>query len=359
MRPNLVDLKSNKLKIFGISNQDTGVYFYRVTQPLEHIAKQKLARVHHLPIYGQHNDHLTTKKYIDFFAKEAKWADVIVTTTPSDREYLSLILAMKDIGNSSLVVDVDDDLLSAHLEPTSPAYKPFNDSSLRLAEYAQFSMQMADLLIVSTDYLKKKFESLNKNIVVIKNCIDTDFFNYINAPDDVTIGFSGSGSHQADWMMVEPILHKLKEKHGIKIKVLSPVNMSAAIDTQIKWSDLMQYPKVMASLGFSIGIAPLKDTLMSRAKSNLRWLEYSALKIPTVASNVVPFRDIDNITLVTEPEEWERELEKLIIDPKYRTEQGLKAYNEMKEKYDPRDWSRKLYRAINKLRTIRNDRICS
>lgn len=339
---------TRKIRILGLSNQDSGVYFYRVTQPLEHIGKQKLANIHHLPIYGQHNDHFTSKQYIEYFAKELKWADVIMTTTPSDREYLALILAMKERGKCKLVVDVDDDLLSAHIEPTSPAYKPFNDSSRRLTEYSQFSMQVADLLTVSTEYLKERLSHLNKNIVVIKNCIDTDFFKYINSPDKITIGYTGSGSHQADWNMTEPILHELKDKHkDVKIKVLGPMQMNAAIDTQIKWSELMQYPQTLASLGFTIGIAPLKDTLMTRAKSNLRWLEYSAMSIPTVASDVVPFRGIKNILLATEPEEWKEQLEKLILDEKLRTQLGKGAYNEMRKEYNPYEWSRRLYNAIS------------
>jgi len=272
-----------------------------------------------------------------------------MTTTPSDREYLSLVLAMRERGKCKLVVDVDDDLLSAHLEPTSPAYQPFNDASRRLTEYSQFSMQVADLLIVSTEYLKKKFSTINKNIVVINNCIDTDFFKYINVPDKVTVGYAGSGSHQADWNMIEPILHKLRQNYDFKIKVLSPVQMGASIDNQIKWTEFMKYPEYLTSLGFGIGLAPLKDNLMSRAKSNLRWLEYSALKIPTVASDVVPFRGIKNILLATEPEDWERHLLRLMKEPDFRTELGLNAYNEMKENYDPRKWSRKLYYAIRGL----------
>jgi glycosyltransferase involved in cell wall biosynthesis len=340
---------NKKLKILGLSNQDSGVYFYRVTQPLEHIGKQKLANVHHLPIYGQHNDHFTSHQYVEYFAKEAKWADVIVTTTPSDQEYLALILAMKERGKCKLVVDIDDDLLSAHTDPTSPAYQPFNDPSRRLTEYSQFAMKIADLLVVSTEYLKAKFSTINNNIVVIKNCIDTNFFKYINVPDKVTVGYAGSGSHQADWQMVEPILHKLKQKYNIKIKVLGPMQMNAAIDTQIKWTELMQYPEHLASLGFTIGIAPLKDSLMTRAKSNLRWLEYSAMGIPTVASDVVPFRGVKNILLATEPEDWERQLELLITDARFRTELGKNAYNEMRRNYDPNTWSRELYKHIERL----------
>ncbi len=43
-----------KIKVVGISEQDTGVFFYRIIQPLQAAAKQKLLGVHHLPFFGQH-----------------------------------------------------------------------------------------------------------------------------------------------------------------------------------------------------------------------------------------------------------------------------------------------------------------
>jgi glycosyltransferase involved in cell wall biosynthesis len=338
-----------KSKVFGISNQDSGVFYYRIVQPLRFIAKQKLANVHHLPFYGQHNQHFTSKEFIEYFAAEEKWADVIFTTLPNDREYLALILAMKERGKCKLVIDLDDDLLSTHTEPDNPAYAAFNNPSLRLAEYTQFAITQADLLVVSTEYLKKKYESLNKNIIVIKNCVDTEFFKFPNKQDGVTIGFAGSGSHQKDWMMVEPVLEKLRQRHKFKIKILGPMQPFIKVDQQIKWVEMLKYPEYLASLGLSIGLAPLKDSLLSRGKSNLRWLDYSSLRIPTIASDVVPFRDCKNIIRVTEPEEWEEQIERLILNHDIRTELGKNAYTEMKEEYDPNYWSRQLFRTINQL----------
>jgi glycosyltransferase involved in cell wall biosynthesis len=147
-------------------------------------------------------------------------------------------------------------------------------------------------------------------------------------------------------MMVEPILEKLRKKYNFKIKLMGPMHASIPIDEQIKWVDFLKYPETLASLGFTIGIAPLKDSLMNRAKSNLRWLEYSAMKIPTVASNVVPFKGIENIRYATEPEDWELHLESLLKNPTLGTEQGENAYNEMRRNYDPNTESRKLYDAI-------------
>jgi len=337
-----------KLKVFGVSNQDTGVQFYRINQPLRFVAKQKLANVHTIPYWGQHNRHLTTREFMEYFALEGKWADVVFSTAASDRHYLALLWGMKERYGFKLVIDVDDDILATHTEPNNPAYAAYTDKDARYTEYFQMCVHEADLVTVSTEYLKQKMLPLNKNIVVVKNCIDPEFFKYKNKPDDVTLGYTGSGSHQADWMMIEPILKELKEETGCKVKMIGPMQTTVC-DEQTNWVEQLKHPKALADMGFSVGLAPLKDSLMNRAKSNLRWLEYSALSIPTVASDTLPFREMENVIRVTEPEEWHDALGTLIRDKSYRRRLGKQANDEMKENYNAGYWSRQLHNAIRSL----------
>lgn len=340
---------ARRIKIVGLSNQDSGVQLYRINQPLRFIAKQKLANVHTMPFFGQHARHLTGKEFMEYFSLEGKWCDVIYSTCASDRDYLALLLGMKERYKCKLVIDLDDDILSTHLEPNSPAYKAYMDKNARFAEYTQVCLREADLVTVSTEYLKRKYQSINPNIVVVKNCIDPEFFCHPNQlTEDTVIGYAGSGSHQADWEMIEPVLAELKEEYGVKVHVLGPMHTTIA-DRQVSWVDMLRYPEELAKMGFTIGVAPLRDSMMTRAKSNLRWLEYSALKIPTVASDVVPFRDMENVTLVREPEEWKEALRRLILDPKLRTEQGISAYNEVTHNYGGINWSAELYASIERL----------
>jgi glycosyltransferase involved in cell wall biosynthesis len=312
--------------------------------------KQGLANIHHLPIFGNNANHLTSPEFRNYFAMEGKWTDVIFTTLPSDRNYLALMYALKDRYKTKLVIDIDDDILSTHTEPNNPAFAAYRNKDARHAEYAEIAIINADLITVSTEYLKSRFEHLNPNIVVVKNCIDNEFFIGDNKPDNITIGYTGAGSHQADWKMIEPILKKMKDKYGVKVKVITPVKTSRdVVDHQDSWVEMMKYPKAMTDLGFSIGIAPLKDSLFNRGKSNLRWLEYSRLGIPTIASDVIPFKGIDNILYATEAKDWEKHLEKLITDEKFRLELGKKASNELKEKYNLNTESKKLFDAISDL----------
>jgi len=340
--------KKRKISIWGMSNQDTAVYQYRIIQPLQGIAKQRFATVHHLPFFGQHARHLTSPEFREYQALEGKWADVLFTTLGSDRHYLALILALKERYGLKLVVDLDDDILATYLEPNNPAYSAYVSGEGKHAEYAQLCLQQADLVTVSTDYLKRKYAPHNANILVVPNCPDPSLFAPSKQEGPVTIGYAGSGSHQKDWEMVEPVLRKLKEEKGVKIKVLGPM-VTAIADEQVSWVEALEYPKALSDLGISIGVAPLKDSAMSRGKSNLRWLEYSMLKVPTVASDTVPFRGIDNIFLVSEPEDWERQLAYLVESPEARKSLGEAAYAEALTKFSQEAVSRDLFSSFKDL----------
>ncbi|MBU0762801.1 MAG: glycosyltransferase, partial [Candidatus Altiarchaeota archaeon] len=104
-----------------------------------------------------------------------------------------------------------------------------------------------------------------------------------------------------------------------------------------KWYPIDEYPQRVKDLNIDIALAPLRDSDFNRAKSNLRWLEYSALKIPTVASNVEPFRCIEDQKtglLVTEPGEWENAISELIEDQSKRKMIGENAYHEVKKNFN-------------------------
>ena len=69
---------------------------------------------------------------------------------------------------------------------------------------------------------------------------------------------------------------------------------------------------------WDIGIAPLEDTNINRSKSNLKYLEYTALNIPGVYSNIGPYKEIGEkntgIVVNNTTEEWKNALANLIED---------------------------------------------
>jgi hypothetical protein len=130
--------------------------------------------------------------------------------------------------------------------------------------------------------LKKVYSKYNKNIFVNKNTIDFRFWQHTNAwgiNGKTIVGWAGAGGHTFDMSLIEEPVKELKKKWGNKVEFVAfGAEKPEFFDRHVGWAELRKYPEKLASLGFDIGLAPLRDNLYNRGKSNLRWLEYSALK---------------------------------------------------------------------------------
>jgi glycosyltransferase involved in cell wall biosynthesis len=89
--------------------------------------------------------------------------------------------------------------------------------------------------------------------------------------------------------------------------------------------ELDSYPAAMAN--FDIALAPAGATNFYRAKSDLRWLEASALSVPTIADPVVYPEIEDGVTgfHATTAEKAEQLLERLVDDAGERERVGAAA----------------------------------
>ena len=201
-------------------------------------------------------------------------------------------------------------------------------------------------MIVSTDYLKKEFSPYSPKITVIPNGIDFAIWDTVKAPKPHTgikIGWCGGGSHNEDIKSIEPVIHRILDKYkNVKFVItggdVPKLKPHKRLKVYVSWSDILKYPPHLANLGFDIGIAPLLDNGFNRGKSAIRWMEYSALHIPTVASKIEPFNKAigDGVTgyLAHTEDEWFIALSTLIENETLRVTIGQNAYNEVKENYN-------------------------
>jgi glycosyltransferase involved in cell wall biosynthesis len=80
---------------------------------------------------------------------------------------------------------------------------------------------------------------------------------------------------------------------------------------------------MLKNLRWHIGIAPLKDNELNESKSDIKFLDYSAIGAASVCSNLAAYQDTvaqnDTGLLVDDdPGDWVDAIEGLICDPRIR-----------------------------------------
>jgi glycosyltransferase involved in cell wall biosynthesis len=321
-------------------------YYIRIFYILNKIAKNKKYKFFIYPIKDKF------KK--DFFNR--KCFDAVILQRRVRRKSLKIILNRCKRYDIKVIYELDDDLLS--LPKTHPGYK----FMVKRYDLLKLMAEESDMLVVSTDELKREYLKYNKNIEVVKNYLVPPLLNSDGKLDYerkqnkktnkqknkklVKIGYFGTRTHKEDFSLIKEsiknVVNKVKEK-GIDLQ-LDILGVYKTDEIKESWINIstdfkpyITFLKDLKKFDWDIGIAPLVDDGFNSRKSELKYLEYTSLKIPSVYSDVKPYnlaiQDGFNGLLAKPPKEWEEKLEKLILDESLRDKIVQNAVNDMNENY--------------------------
>jgi len=234
-----------------------------------------------------------------------------------------------------IVYDLDDDIFS--IPKNHPDYTYYQDPEVR--SRFEFYLRNADVVTVSTPFLKKRLGNLNKNIEVLPNCIDFETWprRTESIHKDVRIGWAGSPTHHYDLMLIFPALKAMMKKYNnvhLYFFGYAPPEFLTEFKDKIIYihpGHYGFYQLKLSQLCFDIGIISVEDNNLNRSKSNVKFLEYAALQIPTLATNFGAYADIivDGETglLAKTTQEWEKKLRYLIDHKGIREKIGKSAFD--------------------------------
>ena len=154
----------------------------------------------------------------------------------------------------------------------------------------ELCMRAADGIICSTEWLARRYRSLNPRTWVCRNGIDARRFELTRPPrPHVGVGWAGGTGHTASvkpWVQeVGAVMRHRAEVHFVSVgqpfaQWLEP-EFGAERCLAIPFTALEVYPSAMTH--FDVALAPAGKGGYFQGKSDLRWLEASALGIPTIA----------------------------------------------------------------------------
>ncbi len=246
-------------------------------------------------------------------------------------------------------------------------------------------IRAAALVTVSTERLKEVYGRFNPNIAVVPNGVDFEIWPANNVKNDgfIRLGLFGSNTHYRDWKEIaETLARILKEFPKVKLcfnswyAVKEAYKQGARMDEmpltpqfpdffeelgliehpQVEiygGTEINDWPKALANVGCDIGLAPLTNSAFNRGKSNLKYLEFSALRVPGVYEKLDPYQaDVkhgENGFLASHPADWYSCIKRLIEDASLRKTMGNRAWSDVKARYDQKDISvriAELYRPL-------------
>ena len=167
-------------------------------------------------------------------------------------------------------------------------------------EQMEQCMRACDGMIVSTEFLARRYRQINKRLWVCKNSIEGSRYapHVLPERDKLHLGWAGGEGHQVSMKRWLPAVQEIVDRWNIRfISIGLPFadEIEAPGRTYaLPFVPIENVPAVLCN--FDIALAPAYPNDFFRAKSDLRFLECGALGIPVIADPLVYSDIIDGET---------------------------------------------------------------
>ena len=315
----------------------------------------------------------------------------------------SLIRSLQSLG-IIVIADIDDYWLPTKEHPIHQLIVE-NKIHTKIVE----NLKAADYVTTTTELFANEIRKFNKNVLVLPNAIDPKEpqFNEPTLPSEkIRVGWLGGSSHLHDLKLLDGMVSKLSSIQdklqyyvcGFDVRgTVTEINKETGEQTQrpikpqetvwVRYEEIFtnnykiispeyktyldkfedgDYPAIQKEnyvrvwtrpvdsyarnySKFDISLAPIKNHMFNRMKSQLKVIEAGFYKKALIASNIGPYT-IDlkhalhqgkftdgNALLVNESNnhsDWAKHVKKLVDNPNLITDLGERLYETVKERYD-------------------------
>jgi GT2 family glycosyltransferase/glycosyltransferase involved in cell wall biosynthesis len=256
-------------------------------------------------------------------------------------------------SGARLIYDIDDDLLDG----TAMRRRGFSGDVRQLARRVSLFVRTADCVTVSSDALRKRLAVMNRNVVFVPNALDPNLWQFTEALNTtppfvaqaeasrrrrITVGYIGTPTHDHDLAMLSDVVRELRGRFAerLEVQVIGGFQQRRqTFGSLIELPAENDYPSFIrwlrANVRWDIGVIPLAPDRFNAHKSYLKFLEYSALGMAVVCSNVPEYRKVvrhgENGLLVSDdPAEWLSAICRLVEHPEQRKRLACAAFDDVR-----------------------------
>ena len=208
------------------------------------------------------------------------------------------VITMLQRRGAKVVIDLDDDFHTAHIGNKAFMLNHPKLNAMQNWIHLGNCVRRADLITVSTDALAKRYGSHGR-VAVLRNCIDDDWLEINPKGDGHTVGWAGTvANHPTDLQATHGgVAMALREHPDWRFVCIGGAEHLHEVQRGLElpappegtpWRPLELHPLLVSTI--DVGIAPLDDLIFNHGKSWLKGIEYAALGIPFVASDMPEYR---------------------------------------------------------------------
>lgn len=252
-------------------------------------------------------------------------------------DQFELIKYIKSMNNPfKLFYDIDDLILDVPEYNVSSNYYHIHKDNIRKL------LETFNCIVCSTPELAKHMSKYNKTTIIKNRLIKslwetTPRTTYTPQTYKQKIIWAGGGQHfstkNLDGDFSEDIIDFIKKTIDVYEWIFIgswPLQLENNLYiTKYPWQNYLEYPRLLKTIDADIGIALLKDNEFNKCKSNIKALEYTALGIPGIYSNIAPYKNMS--CKVNNIDDFVGYIEKLTTDYDYRQKIKMKDYETLKD----------------------------
>jgi glycosyltransferase involved in cell wall biosynthesis len=311
-------------KILGLCGDPNGVSTYRIIRPMEKIGADLITN--------------TSKEKLVFgeIVKTFEKYDVVIIKYILEKELAAELLAAKCQAqvknpNFKLYVDIDDDVFA--IPKSSKVVQKFWTPDAKII--FKFFIRNVDGLICSTQNLADKYKKYNPNVHVVPNKVIPSQWARKTIMDGIRIGWTFSMSHVEDIPAIREALQIIHKKYP-EVILETTECLIGGVTQPIKGVPFVKFHEWLPSRGWDIAIAPLKDNIFNKGKSNIKWLESTMSGSAFVCSDVETYKDVENGVTGLKcktTKQWVEALSRLIEDRNLRNTLWANAKAEVEKNW--------------------------
>ncbi|MCV6639021.1 glycosyltransferase [Candidatus Albibeggiatoa sp. nov. NOAA] len=257
--------------------------------------------------------------------------------------------------NIKLVYETDDDLYNIFKKP---------DMHGNYAKDAVDALEVvtrdADLVVASSPKLQQQIREMNQNTLCVPNSLDEQIWlaqdngQFVqprpqSSDGKIHILYMGTKTHTEDLMLVKAAYQKIKAEYGEKVSldVIGgvPDGMQIFADNLISKatdSNLDDYPTFVQWMRdnnhWHFGIIPLTNNNFNEKKTYIKFLDYAALGVPAICSDIDPYNEIvrdgeNGLIVKNNTDAWYQAIKRMIDQVELREQLAANAFQTLVDKH--------------------------